>query len=301
MRRTTLAELGNHMAIGLETPAGPRPTQFAFRPWGTQDDLAIGKERADNPAMNPAELLDRILARMLTQWGTHDFTSCGEGEKMLILSRSWSADLFTAWAQLRRATCGASMPEQIRCRGCRKTYGYDIDLDTLEVDVLDEDDFVHHEVDLFDGLVVPGKSGTKNRHTTVTIAPIRWEVYRTLQMKDLASAKQKLVGASVVGAGLGDDDRPLESFWLAPELQGVELSKKDLEMLSDDINETSFGPKLRIEPTCPTCGAVTVEAISWVYDGFFSVRASSRSHRRKRSDARSSISSSTAREDSSGT
>ena len=77
--RTTLGKHGDTMAIGTEVPAGPRPTGFAFRRWTTADELAIGKERADDPAMNPAGLVDRVLSRMLTSWGTRDFSGAPDG------------------------------------------------------------------------------------------------------------------------------------------------------------------------------------------------------------------------------
>lgn len=299
MKTITLGDLGNRMSVGLDVPSGSRPVEFGFRAWTTQDDLSIGKERADHQAMNPATLVDRILARMLTHWGPHDFQGMGEAERGLHLSRARAADVFTAWAQLRRATLGNSLPEQIRCRGCRTTFVYDIDLSTLECEVLEEGDFLHSEVDLFDGLTAEDRTGS-HVHQSVVLQPVRWEVYRGLQMKDLASAKQKIIAASVVGSGLGDDDQPHERLYLTPEFHGVTLSKQDLELLSDAIDQGAFGPRLRIEPTCPTCGFVTVESISWVYDSFFSVRASSRLHRRKRSDDRSSISSSTPKEGSPG-
>jgi hypothetical protein len=269
MRITTIADLGMMLPVGVEVDGqAGRSRELAFKGWDTTDEIAIGAIRDRNRAMGHGGFATEVLAHFLAKWGAHDFSVLKPAERILILKRSWAADFYFAWFQLRREVLGNDLDLSLTCPLCRFKFPYTVDLSTVEVFVIDDDEVVEWPLSLRDGIDYAGAS-----RKLVTMAPLRWHVHESsVKTSDgalnVGAIKLDVIRGSIVGVD-GSADRIV----LPPS---VKISKYDIEAISNEIQEQQPGPDLSIEPACPECGTTFPRTITWIYDSFFSVEASSR-------------------------
>ena len=281
MIQTTIDKEGLRLPVGVESaPGGARDRSFAFRAWSAKEEIAIGDLRDRNRAAGPAEQVTHVLSTILRKWGPHDFEKMSEPEKILALKRSFAADVYFAWVQLRRDVIGNGLDMALACP-CREEFVFEVDLGTLDVDAVADGEDLNRPFQLRDGFEFRGAV-----RKVLTLSPLRWGTYEEIGVSTgLNPGKIKVLIA--LGAIVGVDG--LAGEIKLPENALDALSKFDLENLSDEIEVGQPGPFLSFEVACPKCKSKTTRAISWVYDRFFS-KASSRSGRRRKSFERSSSS-----------
>jgi len=266
MRITTIGDLGMTLPVGVERDGESRGRGFAFKQWDATDEIAIGAIRDRHRAMGHGEFATAVLAHFLTVWGDRALAGLKPEEKALMLKRAWAGDFYHAWFQLRREVLGNGLGLSISCPLCRFKFPYEVDLASVEVFVFDDDDPLEYPTELRDGLDYAG-----SKRKIVTMAPLRWHTHEASVKAsegalNLGLIKMDVIRGSVVGVD-GSDDRIV----LPPTLN---LSKYDIEALTNTIQDQQPGPDLSIEPVCPECNTPIQRTITWIYDSFFSVAAS---------------------------
>lgn len=264
MQKTTFGERGDLLSFGI--PAGDAHGRtFAFKPWRTADEKAVGAIRDRNRGITPAAFASEAMAHFLTEWGGVDFTKLSIGERRLYLARGYAGDVFQTWIQLRRSAMGDSFDMQLECRSCRTEFVYTADLASLELNVADDGEDLRQQVALLDGFDWRGEDVRE-----VTIAPLRWSLYET-QTASINTGMLKVRAAAQAICGI--NGKPLASP--LPE-SALDLTKRDLEAIASALDADTLGPQLAIEEFCPHCGSRVRQSLSWTYDAFFSGKASGR-------------------------
>lgn len=265
MEHSTVEELGFTLPIGKEQPDGSRVRDFAFKPWRTSDEKAIGKWRDKNRTASYPQFTAYVLAYFLTRWCGESFADMPIDKRRLVLSTSFASDIFYAWIMLRREALTDDLDVDVSCGTCLTHIPYTLQLGSIEVKTPGDDDALTAPYRLRDGLQWQGKD---NR--VLTIMPVRWWAYESAKAGavNMGSLKAQVIAGAIVGLDQVDGEVRL------PE-EAMDLTKYDLESLSAWINDNQPGPDLAIELACPKCRTTIVKSIPWMYDDFFSIRDSS--------------------------
>src|SRR5690606_7472415 len=265
INKTTLAELGACLPVGIQAPEGI-VRGFSSRPWKTKDEKEIGKRRKANES--PGSLVNLILSYMLSSLGPHEWPEPPVDEKKraereFILSRLFMGDVLYMFIWLRRDTIGDELALQCRCQ-----QGHDFrfvgSLGSIEVISCNDPKDLERKYALRDPFKARGKDVEAIRY----VAP-RWgSILRGLESRAASNrslARPRTVEACMVGV----NDEPGEFRLIGSELD--EMSKRDLEGLTREIDENTVGPLMKIEGTCPKCSIGFEHPIDWRYDSFFAV------------------------------
>lgn len=273
MIKTTMGERGDLLPVGMSgTPDGPRMRDVSFRNWTARDEKAVGAYRDKDRTLNPAQFATRVLAHFLRRFGPWDFDSMTEPERINAVRTAWGADVFHAWVQLRRRALGDDLAMSLTCGFCKfEIPEYRVDLSTMEVDVLGDDEGLERTVPLRDGFEFRGEV-----RKAPVLNPIRWSTYEGFKsFGDGALNTGELKAGVILGSIVGVEG--LKGALVLPDNAVDEIGKFDLELLVREINAGQPGPDLSIEVPCPKCGSQIRRSVSWVYDSFFSMGGSSRS------------------------
>jgi hypothetical protein len=269
MYLTTVGKRGDVLPVGL-APAGGlvRAQDFSFKDWTSTDEVAIGRIRDKERALNQGEFVTRVLAHFLRTWCGVSCEGLDEVSKVLLLKRSTTADVLYAWFRLRQDVLGNSYTMDMSCGNCKHPIPYDIDLGSTEVFVTDPDEDPRWDLDLADGL-----DWMDEKRKLVTLQPIPWGIQEKVYAGEegegtvnLGSMKLSLICGSIVRVeGLEHD--------VAIPPGRAQFSKRDLELLSSSLVEMNPGLDLIVEVECPKCHLRLRRPVNWVYDSFFSVEA----------------------------
>lgn len=266
-----LHERENLLPIGVVSSGGARARAFDFKEWKGKDERAIGEEREANRDMTPGELVTVVLAHFLSRWGDNaQFQALNKGERKLAISQSFAADVYHAWIQLRRRVLGDNLPLNVECPFCRRSFSYGVRLGTIEEEILPDGKPLEWPVALEDGVQFHGAL-----RKVLTMAPLRWYPYEAMGRGGagfVADSRINLLSGSIVGLDgvKGAVSLPLEVL--------DEMSKRDFETASAEVDSRQPGPAFSVEVPCPSpiCKRTMYRLIPWVYDSFFSMRGSSR-------------------------
>ena len=262
MKDTIKAEdLGYQLPIGKTTGRS-----FKFKPWRAKDERQVGEIRARNRKMSVGEFTTEVLSHFLVEWCGEDWTEKASKEKKLAINQSFAADVHHAWVMLRREALGDILPMSVTCSSCGENFQFRAELGSIDVATVEDGGIIETPHVLRDGIEYRGDT----RHT-VTLAPLRWNVFEKIKGGGLNIGKIKLqvIAGSIVG--LGGVEGQIQ---LAPGMLD-DMTKFDIETLSSKLDDFQPGPDFRLDVDCPSCGAANRESISWLYDSFFSMGASS--------------------------
>lgn len=268
MQQTKLQDLGYSLPCGLAAPDGSRKRNFSFRPWRGSDERKVSKVRAENPAISPSAFATHVLAYFLKSWCGHDFDRMSMPERELLLSGAYAGDFYDAWFQLRRDVIDDELRLRLTCPLCRYQFVYGVKLGTTDVWVAEDGEDLKRQLRLKHGFRWREKDSK-----WVQLAPVRWRALEGMSGVglDTGAIKAEVILGSIVG--LDGHEGPVLA---TPDLFD-ELTKADIELLKDAVDEIHLGPSLSIEVDCPKqgCGNSIKRWISWVYDDFFSAQGSS--------------------------
>jgi len=262
MRNTTVSELGQSLPIGKEAPGGERLRDFAFKPWRTTEEKAIGKWRDENPSASHGQFVAYVLSYFLTRWCGESFEDVPIDKRRLAMSTSYACDVLYAWIALRRFAMEDNLDMELSCGRCRNVVPYTISLGTIDTKIPDDDDPLTEAFQVRDGLVWQGKDSR-----ILTLKPVQWWVYET-GSGNMGDLKANVIAGSIAGL-----DKVEGEVRIPGEV--LDLSKYDLEALTAKINDWEPGPDLSVEVNCPKCDFRIIQSIPWMFDHFFSLTASS--------------------------
>jgi hypothetical protein len=265
--RTTIGEYGDKLPIGILDRDGRLHKDIVCKPWKTRDERELGKKLASDAGM--IEHVPLVVANMCSRIGPHNMDTIPDGEKSVILSTMYMADVFYAYTLLRTKTMGHRLQLQVSCprAHCGATFPYTGDLRTTEVMAVEDIDSILRKVDLEDPITI------RKKHVThFMLAAPKWSVMDQGKGSiNEADIKAYVLQGTIVG--INDDQEPV-SLTLN-EID--ELSKRDFEGLQENINKNFLGPKMGLEGKCTpeVCerfrhGGVEFKLpIDWNYRNFF--------------------------------
>lgn len=273
IKEVSLAEQGLKLPIGLRK-GDEFYRDFSVRPWRMVEEKALAKAKKDAPGLNLATYVATVVGYMCPTLGHHihdpkDASDKELAERRVYMSQMYMCDVWYAYAFIRRDALGDELRLKITCPRCRKPMPWLGSLATLGVRVPDNLEAAMWTYQLHNPITVRGKNVEQLR-----LGPQTWSVAEAIHANpDEALAKEAAIRASVYH--LNDD---AERVAIAPgDLD--ELTKRDIEGLSSEIDKHFVGPNMSIElgadTPCsnPKCGFndPRLVPIDWSFDSFFGV------------------------------
>jgi hypothetical protein len=261
-RKTTLCELGGKLPIGVIDDHGKLHKDLKTRPWRMKEERELGKLRSENDAISVGQWVSLVIGTMYTRFGNHDFESMKPEHKRVLISQFYMPDVFYAFLWLRREAVGSELGFDLRCPVCNNRFSFPADLDTLEVQTLDDISQAEWDYKLKAPIQIQGKL-VESLH----LGPTKWATIEGLGVGgiggfDSGTTKAGLIHGSILN--LGEHGAvPITHSDLD------DLVKRDIEALSRMIDEKSPGPNMEVEAKCPRCRNEFRTSIQWMTDDFF--------------------------------
>ena len=216
-----------------------------------------------------AEYVTIVVANMCSKLGPHNMDELDDARRSLIVSTMYVADVFYAYVLLRLYAMGNELPMKIKCPrpGCDVEFPYTADLNTLEVNVVDNIDDVIWKYELKDPIEIRNQIVT-----SFSMAYPKWNIMEQVKSGD-SDAETKI--ATLLGSIIGLNES--EEAVSLTNAEADELSKRDFEGLIKGIDDHYLGPKMSIEGECApeVCtrfkrgGHKFQFPIDWRYGNFF--------------------------------
>lgn len=259
---TELSKLGASLPLGIQH-GGKLHRDIGIRPWRMKEERELGALHAAAKEANVAEYVSLVLATMCTRLGPHDLAAMDKVEdRRLVINQMFMGDVFYAYMWLRVQSVGKELTLRIKVPGRVDEVKYVADLETTQVITADNYEACTHDYPLKNPFMIRGKLVQ-----TLKLGPMRWaalEADRQLGMANKGHAKAMAIKAAIVGA----DVYPGHGLQLT-ETELDELSKRDLEGITTQVDNKSIGPVMSIEDEYE--GRPFKVGIDWRYDSFFAV------------------------------
>lgn len=265
----TLAELGANLPLGIRDSSGNFAKGLALKPWRMKEEkelAALREEATGGGEMTVGQHVSCVLATMYTHFGHFDFTNMKLEEKRIVLSQTYMGDIWYAYVYLRVMTLGPYLKIQVRCPRCRLLFPFTADLNTTEVATGSSLEGLLWDYDLAHPISIRGTEVSK-----LVMGPARWAMIESARGTTGGDAKEIAIRSHIVG--INDAKEPLVLGASGPELD--EMTKLDIENLTNEIDQRYLGPNMSIEmgPEVPCLHCKYKEPtrlpLDWRYDSFF--------------------------------
>jgi endogenous inhibitor of DNA gyrase (YacG/DUF329 family) len=257
--RSTFRDWGGQLPIGI-LQGGTFHRSIEFKPYtmAQERQISAARRKAKKAGNNPATVVTLVLSEMIQSIGPHaDFASLNDGQRQLVINNLYMADAIAAYMLLRMEAMGDDLAFDITCPACGTQSRLPANLQDTDLTLPEgPQDLVRRHA-----LRKPLNHG-KQTVKTLLVQPPRWHAMSTIKAgaTDATDIKLKLILASILGT---EDGAPF-----APSLLD-DLTKRDYEMLAKRVDDTTLGPDLSLEASCPECGASSQTAMRWDFDHFF--------------------------------
>jgi len=182
-------------------------------------------------------------------------------QKQLAIGQMFLGDVFYAYVWLRIQSLGPSLSLTLTCPGCQqKIENFIADLDSIEVQTCDSLVDACWDYHLINPMTIRG-----SEVTDLVMGPARWNALEMLKGGGLGVAKPAMIQASIHAIGTKEDGK--QSVITEAELD--DMTKRDIEALTTQIDKHSIGPNMAVEGNCGHCSRPFRLPIDWGYDGFF--------------------------------
>lgn len=232
---------------------------LSVRPWTLVEETDLGELRSENRDVNVSQYAGIVLAYMYRKFGPWDFDIMEMPERRAHISGLTMPDVFFAYIYLRIKAMGPGFKMEVTCSRCSNEFPFVVNLEDTEVRFVEDPGKVFWEYELKNPFQLRGHEVTR-----LKMGPTRWSNMEATPAGalNLGIAKRQIITGSLYGfPGLDD-------MVLAPhELD--QLTKIDIEALTNMLDELSLGPDMSIEGKCPKCQRGFKESIDWSYEAFF--------------------------------
>ena len=258
--KTTLAELGLNLPVGVHGAGGKLLKTFELRPWTMKEEVEVGKLK--RPGMTTGRLVLELIGLFAVHVGGVKVGEMKKAERDLFLSTLYVPDALYIYTYLRREAKGSILPVKFTCPRCSEPIDLDGDLDGMDVVVVAERSAIQGKLELQSGIQYQGK-----RRTKVLTELARWS--SMLDTKELGEGA--MTRAMIEGSVVGFEDVPPEKQSPIPPAAFDDMAKADIDDLIDYISARTPGAQLIAETTCTkkVCAAEIIAPLNWQYDGFF--------------------------------
>jgi hypothetical protein len=267
-KKTTVAKLGPKLPLGILGPDKTYQRDIAVRPWRLKEEKILGRRREQNPKMNMGKYVSIVLATMCTKLAGQKWDELlldDTIEREMNISTMWMPDVFYAYIWLRLQSMKKTLDMKLQSPYSGQEFDFVGDLKTVEVKVPVSLDACMWEYELIDPIKVREKQVTK-----LVLGPQRWNHIEQMGDVSIGAAKETVILASI--HSLPEvQDTPIA----LAEDELDEMSKEDLETLSDRIDIHGFGPVMSLDAICPRTKRSFVVPIDWRFDNFFGISSRS--------------------------
>jgi len=272
LRRTTIGELGPRLPIG--TLQGKNLVKdFQLRPYKSRIDRALGDWLEANRAKySSAPILEaakvaKFVSLICSQFGARGLALTDDGdstpEAEVGMYSAWYADVMYAYVFARIQALGPQLEVEMTCPACNKPAKGVFDLNTAEVDVLEDPADLHTVVKL----KRPFRDRNGKRITELRMQPITWS---TMLKPGVFSGQMDQISyagleESVVGTNTYEGEYRLTTAEID------EIERIDLVHINRQTEGLAAGLTLQTPMRCPNdeCGFEMVDALNWSFDYFF--------------------------------
>lgn len=264
-KKTTLAELGPNLPIGLRSPSGSYETRLSARRWTLKEEKQLARFKAEESTYT--KYVSTVLGTMLSRIGPANFDEVTDiYARKVAVGQMYMADVFYAYVWLRIQAIGPELVVPVKCRKCNTEFNFTGDLNTTEVIIPADKEKVEWEFFLRDPIQVRSK--------TVSGFRIGQQIWARVESTDASDGDKASIIMNSVRGFVGDLDpngKPYDLDISSNELD--ELSKYDLEKLSRELNNKFLGANMTLDVTCVSekCANMWVVPLNWMYDSFFAV------------------------------
>ena len=268
-----LCELGNLLPVGIPVDNSRWERVFEFRPWTMKEERVLGKIRRESQGGSRSSFVSRVVAFMLKKLGPIDWDKADEPSKLLYLSKLTFGDFLYLFCYLRKEAIGNIIPFEILCPSCNSQFDFPADLDTLDIrspHIPEEasPDCLQTTVPLRDGIMYSGQN-----YKDIIIRSTPWGAFMDEDPETYndGAVKEALLKGSIVGLSdyILPEGVPKDAPFLLDDDSLDGITKKDLEFLTRQIDEVTFGPELVLQGKCPKCTRPFRQRLEWDYDTFF--------------------------------
>lgn len=274
MKRNTLAGLGQLLPIGITGPGGSRHRDFVLKPYRMKEERAINAIQARNQSGKPVtfgRFVTQVLSVLCDRIAGVDLSSLKtEAERVLFFNNLYMGDVQYIWIHARLAALGPMELFHIKCGACRYMMEVTTDLSTLDVNevgfnekgepqAVESDLF--KDVTLSDGIMFQGELRKQ-----IKLQAPKWGGFDAGDPNNYSDIMFSLIQNSIVGV------EGIEQSEFAPLPDAVldEMTKRDMEAISEAFNSEPPGPLMGVEIECPRCRTDNRAPIDWSYNHFFS-------------------------------
>lgn len=263
MQTQTLKDLQNALPIGVVRD-GNLIKDFTLRPWRIREERQIGRIRERARGFTMGQFVSKVLSIMVEGIAGEPFERKSEGERRLFLNRMFMSDVLYIYIFLRYQALGNILKMKVTCPVCRNPFDFSADLETLDVRTHERAEDIEGEVELIQGLNIKGEMRKK-----LKIRPTLWAMLEGLPgplARNEGELKIRAFRDSIIGVeGIESPGLTLTDDVLD------EMVKRDIELLTREIDRFNAGADLTISDACPFCRCQFYQVIDWGYDYFFGI------------------------------
>ncbi len=261
--KETILTRGPRLPLGI-MHAGDLHTDLAVRKWRMKEERVLGELRDEHKDANLAVYVSMVLATMCSRLGPHDFDKLSFDEKRLAVSQMFLGDVFYAYVWLRIKSLGPEFKINFTPNWSNKSLSIVADLNSVEVNSAESVKAATWVYQLKDPIEIRGQLVSK-----FFMGPVRWATLENIealgQQANAGLIKDAMLQASVIG--WQGDGEPIHGHLASADLD--ELTKYDIEMATNGVDEHNLGPLMRVEGKHK--GRNFVARIDWGYDSFFAI------------------------------
>lgn len=259
----TLVEVGSNLPHGIAGGDGKPRRELVCKPWRGREEREIAKMRAKG-RNDPASFASRLLGFMFTTVGPYDFENKTDDEKMAIISSMSAGDVLYMYLLLRYLCIGKEVSIKSSCDHCGRGFTFIADLETLEIRGVDSAQDGNWTYVLSDPFEMRGEKAE-----ALDMMQMPWATMENTIRKSVKGDSESLqVKLDVlIGCILGRHGADHDSVLRIEDLD--DMSKRDIERLTAQIEDSHVGPIMQLTDRCPSCGMEFVQNLEWAYDNFF--------------------------------
>lgn len=262
VKTCTLAELGPSMPFGVIGHDEQLHKHLECRRWRGKEEREVARIRREGT--RKGNTVSAMLAYMYTRVGPHDFGAKEPEKCQALLGPMLRGDVMYMYLWLRRQCIGDEMGMNLTCLHCGFQVPWRGQLDTVEVKTANNLQALLWDYALQDPFLLRGGEAK-----TLHMGPSHWGVFEQAARKAVTDADAGIGAMELIqDAVRGVEDKPSVAL-TSGELD--EMSKRDIEALSTEIDEREIGPDLSVKETCPRCFCQFTTSIDWGYASFFSM------------------------------
>lgn len=230
--------------------------------WRLKEEKELGMALEKVEVTRVGQYVSTVLSVLCTQIGNHEFAKMKDSERRLAVNQMWIPDVLYTYLWLRILTMGNMLQMETQCPNCGNKSSFQADLNTVEISIVESMANSYWKYELASPITVRGR-----QVTGFIMGPARWGVIDALgsRVRNMGAMKDSLIKGSIHWM-LGFDE-----FFPIGVNELDELRKRDIEDLTDRLDQNSLGADMSIDEDCEACGKQFRTSLDWRAKGFFGI------------------------------